>query len=151
MAQPCKDPQQLKLERTPIGNYIVQIFDGKRYTFGLWNVPLTNSLKGGAAENCLMILGEDIVGQNAIGSILGMSAPFSEYGSNPRFRELTSSLSSYRSEHLASRAELLGIVNAYEGTVFNLVRPVCPGDQIHFGNRAGVAIKGDNRHLPPIE
>lgn len=145
----CTKPQMLKLERTISGNYIVQIFDGKSYVFGLWFVPLSRSFD--QPENCLMLLGEDIVGPNLVGAVLGTGQRMSKYAEQARFQELVSSLAPYRNEHLASRDELLSVVGAYEKTVFSLVRPTCPGDAIHFGNRAGVAIQGDNRHLPAIE
>lgn len=152
--RPCSSPQHVKLERTDSGNYIVQIFDGKRYVYGLWHVPLSRSRDTLGTEDCLMMLGENIVGNgNAVVSIaLGRIVRGDiEHSRNEPYQRLIAALGPYSAKEISNRTELLEIVSLYERHLFGILGSTCPGDRLFFGNKAGVSIRGDHRNLPPVE
>lgn len=150
--KPCSNPMKIKIERIVGGNYIVQFQNSGKYYFGLWYRDTSSSF----VNDCLMILGEDLVGTNLAAAIVSSASgrrprPSSRFDRLPRFVQLRSALEAYPNERLNSRDELSRIVDIYSQTVYSLADPVCLGDKLHFGDSRAVRIDGDNRNLPPYE
>jgi hypothetical protein len=148
----CTSPYHLKIERLEFGDYLIQIRQFDDYHFGIWHRSLKNDGFADNADNCLMILGEDIIGENITSMVMGIHGRgVSLHDGEPRFDQLRDKLGSFQSKMITTRSDLLAIAQIYEDTVYFLGKPSCPGDTIHFGNHQLIHIRGDNRDLPVLE
>ncbi len=135
----CSDGDELKIERTSLGNYIIQIHSGGSYKYALWmrSEPTWGS--------CLMWLGENVVGTD------DSLASGYRYAQSKEFHEFSNKLGKKYGEKVISREQLLKIVTDYE---FQLM--VISGGQECLGEHAAITnnlivIEGDSRHTPAFE
>jgi hypothetical protein len=146
----CGSLSPLTIERTPLGNYIVQVGRGtpRQYYYFLWfrdNDPLKN--------DCMVTLGKDVagIGSNSIvaGAVVGGGQRIST-GVLPRGLE-SELLSRFPNAIISNRRSLLEIAALYE-TSFLTLRTCGEFGAARLNyQRAGLVIDGDRRHLPDYD
>lgn len=144
----CNKGETMKLERTALGNYIVQVkgFSGDRYNFALWF--RTDQVRESTTRACVVWLGGGVVRNTSL--ISGKND--NKFDNAPAFKEFLVSLRGVATEPMIDRQQLLRIVKIYEEyfSFYPATRSVCVDDRTGVdGSR--IAIEGDNRHIPPFK
>ncbi len=138
---PCKNPSELKLERTDFGNYIVQVKTPKTYYFALWarSNPDPYSKMG---KSCVVWLGDGFT--KMLGSSIRMI-----WQKTKIYHDLAKQLPMLTENKIQNRAQLISIVKIYENKIANPITNDwhCLGKASHLEIK-DVEIDGDNRHLP---
>jgi hypothetical protein len=143
----CPLGKDVKLERTLLGNYIIQVAGANdNYQYGLW-------MRGEKADSsklsaCILWVGDGIVGASS-------HSPFDSTrrlnSNNPAFIDITNELEKISSDESINRNQLLKIVAVYEKHIHQFEGAVsCLNDRTRI-NGQQIVIAKDNRHLRDIE
>ena len=145
MRKPCNEVGRLSVERTGRGNYIVQMLQSQKYTYGLW-FRSDESWQGKSGSQCFVWLGDGIVGQTE------MSQVALQWGSTLVFTKLANEVRNIATEKNIDRRQLLKIAQVYEVNLSPLGsdKITCLGERVRF-SPTGMQIAGDNRHLRQFE
>lgn len=130
----CTPIATLSVERTPMGNYILQKSKiGRGFEYGIWY--RSHEGKGGASgRQCVEWIGERIIGRSAeLGTPLG-----------PSYAQFVSQVTRIAPTTLINRKQLDALVLAYESRFH--VDGTCLGSWIIIDQKS-VVIDGDRRHL----
>ena len=145
LTKPCTEGTELKLERTQLGNYIVQAKNVlSSYNYGIWFRSERTPFSRDAA--CFLWIGDGVVGGGAFPRAVEVA-----YGQTPAFQAFAKELRDIAATPQIDRAKLLKIVAAYEFK-FQVLPENWPCiDERPRIDGSHVAIEGDIRHLKPFE
>jgi len=158
----CSDGYTASFERTPLGNYIIQLRDpGKKiFNYGIWFRSEPGSFA--KSEACVVWAGDGLVNNpmKLIGDAIWSSEMSKHTGKQIQMedptnkwsyeqKELGDKLKSISSDGRIDRQQLINIVSAYEAKIvdYSNTNWKCLGDRVHIHDHTLIQIEGDNRHL----
>ena len=141
----------VKFERTPLGNYIVQIGEqrsgGYRYSYGLWLRSRDERVRSNLPIfTCFIFLGEGVPRLGNPYSHISLT-----WGSNTDFQRLGNELLDITGANTSiTRDDLMRIVKVYEDFMFPRPEGMCLDERMYISSDK-IILERDNRHIREFE